>query len=152
MPSIKDESTVEAIARVFCGEGKRNKTETLRIVGYSEGYADNGTSSVTVFGNVRVKAAIAKIDKREAEIGHRTVAGLDKLYASCYDQAQANNQPSAMVSAVTGIARLYGLDKDVQVAAELPTSITVADAERYRDMADAATADNLNKPKLSKGA
>ncbi len=53
---------------------------------------------------------------------------------------------------VTGIARLYGLDKDVQVAAELPTSITVADAERYRDMADAATADNLSKPKLSKGA
>ncbi len=64
MPSIKDESTVEAIARAFCGEAKRCKTEALRIVGYSKGYYLGGRSAEVVWGNERVKAAIARIDAK----------------------------------------------------------------------------------------
>ncbi len=63
MPSIKDESTVEAIARAFCGPCKRNKTETLKLVGYSESYYNGGRSAEVVWGNDRIRAAIARIDK-----------------------------------------------------------------------------------------
>ncbi len=151
MPSIKDESTVEAIARAFTSNG-RKKQEALASIGYADSYAtESGRGCQVVFSNVRVKAAIARIDKEQAEIGQRTVAGLDKMYADCYTEAQANKQPSAMVSAVTGIARLYNMDQP-EGKADQPASITEEQAARYRDMADAATADNLNKPKLSKGA
>ena len=151
MPSIKDESTVNQIARVFCGYGKRDKGETLRVVGYAESTCISGKALEDIYGHLRVKAAIAKIDREQAEIGHRTVAGLDKLYADCYTEAQANNQPSAMVSAVTGIARLYNMDQP-EGKADQPESITEEQAARWRAMADVATAELLNRPKLSKGA
>ena len=65
MPNIRDQSTVEAIAREFCGEGKRNKTRTMVKIGYDEGYADSGKGHRTVFGNIRVCAAIKAIDDAE---------------------------------------------------------------------------------------
>ncbi len=140
----------QAFCQEYCIRG-HNGAEAYRRAypKCKSGHKENASRLLT-FDNV--KQEISRIDAESAEIGHRTVKGLDKLYQTAYDTSKDLNQPSAMVSAVTGIARLYGLDKDVQVATELPTSITVADAERYRDMADAATADNLNKPKLSKGA
>ncbi len=61
MPSIKDDSTVNRIAEVFCGEGKRNKAETLRIVGYKDSYCDNHGTGI-VYTNDRVLAAIQRID------------------------------------------------------------------------------------------
>ena len=67
MPNIRDKGTIEAIARVFCGEAKRNKTETLRIMGYKPSYYTGGRSDRAVWGNERVKAAIAKIDRKAAE-------------------------------------------------------------------------------------
>lgn len=67
IPSIKDESTVEAIARAFCGPCKRNKTDTLKTVGYSESYYNGGRSAEIVWGNERVKAAIARIDKETGD-------------------------------------------------------------------------------------
>lgn len=64
MPCIKDESTVEAIARAFCGEGKRNKSQSMQTTGYTEAYANSGIGQKTVYGNIRVKAAIARIDAK----------------------------------------------------------------------------------------
>lgn len=68
MPSIKDESTVEAIARAFTSNG-RKKQEALSSVGYADSYAwGGGRGCEVVFSNVRVKAAIARID---TEIGDK---------------------------------------------------------------------------------
>ncbi len=143
MPSIKDQSTVDMIARVFCGEGKRNKTETLRFVGYSEGYADNGLGHGTVFGNIRVKAAIARIDAKQAEIGHRTIAGLDKMYQNAHDVAETMKNPNAMATNITGIARLYNMDQP----ADGDTTQPLSPEQRAAAMAAAKAATG---PKLAK--
>lgn len=68
MPSITDDDTVKEIARVFCGEGKRNKTETLRIVGYSKAYCEHGHSSSVLWGNAGVIAAIEAESARVAAV------------------------------------------------------------------------------------
>ncbi len=125
-------------------------TQAAIRAGYSK--AGSTVRGSELLANRKVKVEIARLQAELVVKTETTVESVHGLYNAAYSLALNCNQPSAMVSAVTGIARLYGLDKDVQVAAELPTSITVADAERYRDMADAATADNLSKPKLSKGA
>lgn len=65
MPSIKDKSTVEAIAQEFCSNG-RNKEQTLKTMGYAKGYAES-RGHTTVFGNVRVKDAISRIDAETKE-------------------------------------------------------------------------------------
>ena len=60
MPSIKDESTVEAIAQEFTSNG-RNKARALETIGYSKGYSNTQGIGV-VYSNLRVKQAIARID------------------------------------------------------------------------------------------
>ena len=81
MPSIKDKGTVDKIAEVFCGEGKRCKTETLKLVGYSKGYYLGGRSADVLWGNERVKAAIAKIDAQNTEKReHNKEIALKNLY------------------------------------------------------------------------
>jgi len=66
MPSIKDKSTVEAIARIYYGEGKRNKTETLKIVGYKPSYYKTRGLGV-VYSNVRVKEAMKAVEAETME-------------------------------------------------------------------------------------
>ncbi len=81
MPSIKDKGTVDKIAEVFCGEGKRNKTDTMRVIGYDEAYADSGKGHKTVYGNIRVIEAIAKIDAQNTEKReHNKEIALKNLY------------------------------------------------------------------------
>ena len=60
MPSIKDQSTVEAIARGFI-ENKRNKYKGLLAAGYSDGYAL--TCGQKLYDNIRVIEAIKAIDE-----------------------------------------------------------------------------------------
>ena len=72
MPSIKDQSTVELVARLFCGECKRNKTQTLEKAGYGVGYAA-GRGHVPVFGNVRVMQAISRIDTKSVKKADLTI-------------------------------------------------------------------------------
>lgn len=112
MPSIKDHGTAELIAKVFCGVGKRNKGNTLRIVGYAESTCISGKALSDIYGHLRVKTAIARIDAKHAQIGHRTVENLDGMYQNAHDVAEVQKNPNAMATNITGIARLYGMDKD----------------------------------------
>ena len=144
MPSIKDNSTVQAIARIFCGEGKRNKTNTMIAVGYDEGYSNSGKGHKTVYENIRVKEAIAAIDAKGAEKQERTIASLDLMYAEAYALAKKCNQPAAMNGAVTGIARLYGMDKDAGSGHEAaPKPLTESEIEQLKAMARAVTGSQL---------
>ena len=66
MPSIKDQSTVEAIAREFTSNG-RNKEKAMRTIGYAESSCKSGKAVGDVYGNLRVIAAIKAIDDKMAE-------------------------------------------------------------------------------------
>ena len=59
MPSIKDQSTVDMIAREFCSNG-RDKAQGMRTIGYAESSCKSGKAVGDVYGNLRVKAAIAR--------------------------------------------------------------------------------------------
>lgn len=81
MPSIKDNSTVEAIAREFTSNG-RNKERAMRTIGYAESSCKSGKAVKDVYGNLRVKQAIARIDAKTSEkIEHNQEIAIKKLYA-----------------------------------------------------------------------
>lgn len=109
MPSIKDKSTVEAIAREFCSNG-RNKERAMKSVGYSENYAEHRAECV--LGNVGVKAAIAKIDgktAKKAEITRTTqLADLEEAKQMARDL----RMPAAFVSACREQDNILGLVRD----------------------------------------
>ncbi len=111
MPSIKDKLTVRAIAREYCSNG-RNKEQAMRTIGYAESSCKSGKAVKDVYGNLRVSAAIAVIDDKSAEKQQRTIQSIDEMFQKAYDIAKTANQPAAMNGSATGIARLYGLDKD----------------------------------------
>lgn len=150
MPNIKDKSTVEAIARAFCGECKRNKERTLALIGYKPAYYKSGRAVQVVYGNKRVKAAIARIDAKTTARSEYNIDKCDDQYSDIISLAIQLNQPSAAVSAITGRARLRGWDKDAGVKDTAPEPISVQQAEEYRLMAQAGIADGLKGPKLSK--
>lgn len=137
MPNIKDDSTVEAIAREFCTNG-RNKAKTLEKMGYSKGYA-NTQGIIVVYSNVRVKAAIARIDKKQAEIGHRTVKGLDAMYDEAFEIAKVQKNAAAMATNITGIARLYGMDKDHAITDDKPEQLSDAEQAVLRNQSQELT-------------
>lgn len=147
MPSIKDKSTVEAIAREFCSNG-RNKRKALKAVGYSDKYAEHRTDKV--LSNVGVKQAIARIDAKTAARSEYSIDKCDDQYSDIISLAIQLNQPSAAVSAITGRARLRGWDKDAGVKDTAPEPISAEQAEEYRLMAQAGIADGLKGPKLAK--
>ncbi len=99
---------------------------------------------------VDIGTAIRRLRAKTQAKTETTVQSVQSMYQSAYDAAEALNQPSAMVSAVTGIARLYGMDKDNQAAPDQPESVTAEQVEQYRAMARAATKLRLAGPKLSK--
>lgn len=61
MPNINDDSTVEAVARAFTSNG-RVKMNALMEVGYNKRYSR--TCGLKIYDNIRVKAAIARIDAK----------------------------------------------------------------------------------------
>ncbi len=143
MPNINNESTVEAIARAFTSNG-RNEEQGLISAGYSKAYARGGTSN-KLYSNVLVKQAIARIDAKQGREQGRTVLNLDEMYQAIYDQAKGLKQPSAAVSAVTGLARLYGMDKDNQVHEDAPQALTPAELTLARDIAGEVISLHLSK-------
>ena len=136
MPNIKDQSTVQAIAREYCSNG-RNKCEAMRKVGYKDSYCDNRGTGI-VYTNDRVIKAIRAIDEAGAAQGERTVQSIDSMQQAAYDLAMDHNQPSAAVSAAVAIARLYGMDKDTQANPDQPLPLTKADLDDLNRKANIA--------------
>ena len=73
-----------------------------------------------------------------AETGY-TVHQCQQEYEQARQRAVELKQVAAEISAITGKARLYGMDKDVHVNTDQPDTIDNADLDRIRDMAKAAT-------------
>ena len=123
MPSIKDQSTVEAIAREYCSNG-RNKTEALKAVRYSKSYCEGGRSAEIVWGNERVKQAIADIDAKSAEKAEFTLQAYQAQLQDDRQLAIELKQPSAAVSASVAMGRSCGFDKDMQASPDTPQDLT----------------------------
>ncbi len=107
MPSVKDKSTVEAIAREYCSNG-RNEEKGLLAVGYSKNYARAGAGN-KVYSNVLVKAAIARIDAKTEK-----KQAVDRQY--CIDKLQhiVENSPTERnrLTALSLIGDFTGAKRD----------------------------------------
>lgn len=76
----------------------------------------------------------------------RTVESVDAMYEAAYNLANTGNQPSAMVSAVTGIARLYGMDKDSAANnLDQPNPLTEDEQKQLLELSARVTGLNLVK-------
>ncbi len=88
---------------------------------------------------------LAEIAKRRAKVMAKvetTIESVQKLYQDAYDSAKDYKQPSAMVSAATGIARLHGMDKDAQQTT--PQDVAITETEQ-------AVIDQFNKDRYNTG-
>jgi len=110
MSNRLSEEKAQAIATEYCTNGFK-KVLALVSVGYKQSYA-NCKRGLSLYDNVKVKTAIAKI--RTATIAKTwfSVAQAQAMYEEDRQFAKKSNQAGAMVSATTGICRLYGMDKD----------------------------------------
>ncbi len=150
MANRLSQEKANAIATEYCTNGYK-KVESLLRVGYSDTYAKH--VGLKLFDNDTVKQAISRIEARKSAETAFTTQQAEQEYEEVRVLAMAINQPAAASTAITGKARLYGMDKDNDAGkADQPESITEEQAARWRAMADAATAELLNRPKLSKGA
>jgi hypothetical protein len=146
MPDIRDPNTVQAIAIAYIANG-RNKEQALVDAGYAESYARTGHCA-QLYARTDVKLAIHGQEVKYAEENGYSVAVCQAEYEQARVHAVALNQPSAEVSAITGKARLYGMDKDHEIGSkEAAVPVTAEQTEEYRAMARAAI-----KLRLSKGA
>ncbi len=137
MPSIKDKSTVEAIAQEFCSNG-RCKQKALKAVEYADSYAkESGRGCKVVFSNVRVKAAIARIDaKTQAKNEHDRQIAIDLLLADYKNLATAAGKGNiAAVNARTAIVReldcITGLQQQVNINKGDGLNINITEAGTY---------------------
>lgn len=110
MPNIKDQSTVDAIAREYCSNG-RNKTEALRTVGYKDSYCDTRGIGV-VYRNVRVIEAIRAIDdKIGAEMDISRKAQYRRLLAA-YDMAVTQGNVAGIKGILSEINLMQGYQRE----------------------------------------
>lgn len=129
----------ETAAQVFMQTG--NKTEAFRQAGYST----NSTEQV-ITGNVQrlfrrepVLKRVAELQAEQAKLHAVTIESLTADLREDRALAYSVKNPSAAVSAVMGMARLHGLDKQVLTAdlVNPPSLINIA-------IVDSKTAKRLN--------
>ena len=118
----------EKAAQVFVETG--NKTEAFRQAGYST----NSTEQV-ITGNVQrlfrrepVLTRVAELQAAQAKLHAVTIESLTEQLREDRQLAYSVKNPSAAVSAVMGMARLHGLDKQVLSADPVnpPSLINIA--------------------------
>ena len=109
MPNMNDKSTVKAIAREYCDNG-RNKTEALITIGYSPKYVDNYCGKI--WGNVGLLAEIEAIDDEIIEKIEITRATQNERLRAAYDIAKKQKNASAMTGAVREMNEMAGLRRD----------------------------------------
>ena len=110
MPSIRDQSTVDAIAREFCSNG-RKKTEAMRTVGYKDGYCDNRGTGI-VYTNNRVIAVIKAIDDKTAKkMDVSREKQLDRLL-DAYDMAVTQGNVAGIKGILAEINLMQGYQRE----------------------------------------
>ena len=112
---------------------------------YKAAYPDNKTpeySASRLLSNIKVREAIDRdLAKIGAEVGY-TVEKCQEEYEQARLLAVELKQPSAVVSAITGKARLYALDKDSQANPDQPLPMTDKQLSECNRAANVVLADN----------
>ncbi len=111
MPSVKDQETCEAIALEYTSNG-RDKAQGMRTIGYAESSCKSGKAVGCVYGNVRVKAAIARIDKKTAKVLDLSRKGQHEKLERALKIAEDGKNPSAMASVIREQNEMLGYHRD----------------------------------------
>ena len=109
-PSEPLKDRQETFAQLY-STGLYSLSEAYRLAGYSHTDADGASHRLSV--KVGMKLRIAYLQAVSAEKHEVTRELLATKYDKAYHVGAATLSASGMVSAVTGTARLYGLDKQV---------------------------------------
>ena len=106
----------ETLAQVFVQTG--NKTEAYRQAGYSTKGTDRTITGnvMRLFRDAKVLNRVAELQAEQAKLHAVTIESLTADLREDRALAYAVKNPSAAVSAVMGMARLHGLDKQVLTA------------------------------------
>lgn len=143
------DSTVEMVAREFCSNG-RIKSKALKAVGYSHKYADSGRSGQCVFGNARVKAAIARIDAKDAKkLDHTRELAIQQLlddYANLAEKAKIGHVQAiqARTSITKELNAISNLHSNLVLTRDLtPKTMTPAERDACREMAIKLTSSSV---------
>ena len=135
MPSIKDDSTVEAIAREFTSNG-RNKAAAMRTIGYAESSCVSGQAQGDVYNNLRVKAAIKAIDDKRADKADITRELLvDKMYDIVNDNTSTKTERTRAASL---IADMIGAKREAAPNKEREQALAARMSKEDREVAKLA--------------
>lgn len=120
---------------------------------YSIVYKDCKTIPQSVnqlFKNIKFNEML-ELRVNEIKAGtERKISELDAMYVADRNLARRLKQPSAAVSATTGIARLYGMDKDAGGKMDLPADLTPSQLKELQEYAKFKNQKDLDKPRLVK--
>lgn len=111
MNRLSDEKA-QLIASTYFTNGFQ-KVNALLTVGYSKHYANH--IGLKLFDNDKVKLAVSRIQAVQVTKTGMTVDKVQQMYLEDRELARSCRQSGAAVSATTGIARLYGMDKDANI-------------------------------------
>lgn len=146
MANRLSQEKANAIATEYCINGYK-KVESLLSVGYSTNYANNG--GLKLFDNDLVKQGISRVEARKSTETAFTTQQAEIEYEEVRALAMSINQPAAASTAITGKARLYGMDKDAGERADTaPPPLSELETEVLAQMR--RDAKELTKPRLSK--
>ncbi len=106
-----------------------NKIEALLSAGYSDTYARH--IGLKLFVNDRVLKAMERLSAVAVIKTGYSIELAQAEYEQARVQAIQIKQPSAAVSAITGKARLHGMDKDAGSTQESPNELT---PERIKEL------------------
>jgi phage terminase small subunit len=123
----------EAFVQEYCSNGY-NGTQAAIKAGYSVNTAKNIACE-----NLSKPYIKARIDAYKAELSREhgyTVEQCQKEYEEIRQAAIAAGQLSAAATAVTGKARLYGMDKQTQVTEHVEPEPTADEAEALKTVAE----------------
>lgn len=110
MSNRLSQEKAQAIASEYCVNGFE-KVKALLSIGYAKSYASS-KRGLKLYDNDNVKLAIRRITALATAKTGMTVERMQTMYEEDREFASKVNQAGARVSATTGIARLYGMDKD----------------------------------------
>jgi len=146
MPSIRDKHTIKAIAREYVSNGHK-RAEALVAVGYQPAYANSGHCA-KIYARKDIREAIEAYQADLRVDTSYTVHQAEAEYEEARKLALSLNQPSAAVSATTGKARLYGMDKDNDVSDDKTAEIEANQVEAAKELAKALVEQSVQKPKI----
>ena len=129
--------------KAFCREYviDHNGTQAAIRACYSRRTANE--QAARLLAKVSIKDYIARLEAAHSVQADMTVEKVQQMYLDAIELAVSNNQPSAAVSGITGIARLYGMDKDASTDKQEAEALTPEELELLLEQAKTLTKPNI---------